>query len=288
PSTSAVFDLSAPNSGPFPSDRFTVADASQLTGRRVDLPLPDRVTRPSDYNDISVINTLDGFNLQPRLSISFDGPIDVSSANSNDVFVSSLGDTQNPQDRGGQVVGINQVVWDPATNTLHVESDQLLDQHTRYALIVTDGLQDARGQAVQASADFARFRHDLNFGQADDPGLKAYRKELIGALAAASQGGVQDKDVITASVFTTQSATAVLEKIRDQVHAATPAPADFLLGPNGERTVFNLDDVSGITWNQQTRVAGPLSPVPIDLNLLRFVPGTVGQIAFGKYVSPDY
>src|SRR4051812_38685344 len=257
-STSAAFDLSAPNIGPFPSDRFTVADSSQLTGRRVDLPLPDRVARPSDYDDISVINTLDGFNLQPRLSMPFDGTIDVNSVNSKDVFVFRLGDTQNPQDRGGQVVGINQVVWDPATNTLHVESDQLLDQHTRYALIVTDGLRDAKGQAVQASADFERFRHDLNFGQGDDPGLKAYRKDLIDALAAARQGGIPDKHVITASVFTTQSATAILEKIRDQIHAATPAPADFLLGPNGERTVFNLDDVSGITWNQQTRVAGPL------------------------------
>src|SRR5438105_4406504 len=186
-STFAAFDLSAPNTGPFPSDRFTVADPSQLTGRRVDLPLPDRVARPSDYNDISVINTLDGFNLQPRLSISFDGPIDVNSVNSKDVFLIRLGDVQNPQDRGGQVVGVNQVVWDPASNTLHVESDQLLDQHTRYALIVTDGLWDAGGQAVQASADFARFRHDLNFGQTDDPGLKAYRKELIDALAAASR-----------------------------------------------------------------------------------------------------
>src|SRR6185369_10458695 len=97
-----------------------------------------------------------------------------------------------------------------------------------------------------------------------------------------------ENDLATASVFTTMSATAVLEKMRDQIHAATPAPADFLLGPNGERTVFNLADVSGITWNQQTRVAGPLSPVPVNVSLLRFVPGTVGQFAFGKYVSPDY
>src|SRR4051812_31386262 len=104
-STFAAFDLSAPNSGPFPSDRFTVADSSQLTGRRIDLPLPDRVTRPSDYNDIRVINALDGFNLQPRLSLPFDGPIDVNSVNSNDVFIIRLGDTQNPGDKGGQVVG---------------------------------------------------------------------------------------------------------------------------------------------------------------------------------------
>src|ERR671929_1592322 len=92
-STFAAFDLSAPTSGPFPSDRFTVADSSQLTGRRVDLPLPDRVARPSDYNDISVINTLDGFNLQPRLSVAFSAPIDVSTVNSNTVFLIKLGDT---------------------------------------------------------------------------------------------------------------------------------------------------------------------------------------------------
>src|SRR5688500_20339382 len=78
-STVAAFDLDTPDGGPFPSDRFTVADTSQLTNRRINLPLPDASTRPSDYADVSVINTLDGFNLQPRLSISFSGPIDVTS-----------------------------------------------------------------------------------------------------------------------------------------------------------------------------------------------------------------
>ena len=188
PSTFAAFDLDNPDSGPFPSDRFTVADASQLTGRRVNLPLPDAATRPSDYADVSVINTLDGFNLQPRLSIPFSGPIDVTTVNSNTVFLVKLGDTTSPEDTGGQIVGINQTVWDVATNTLHVESDELLDQHTRYALIVTRGVQDADGQPVEPSEDFARFRHDLNFGQTDDPALKEYRKDLLDALEAAASG----------------------------------------------------------------------------------------------------
>src|SRR4051812_4271156 len=176
PSTFAAFDLANPDSGPFPSDRFTVADASQLTGLRVDLPLPDRATRPSDYDDVSVINTLDGFNLQPRLSIAFSGPIDVNTVNSNTVFLVKLGDTTSPTDSGGQVIGINQTVWDVATNTLHVESDELLDQHTRYALIVTRGVHDAAGQPVEASDEFSRFRHDLNFGQSQDAAMKDYRK----------------------------------------------------------------------------------------------------------------
>src|SRR5262249_51533212 len=36
----ALFDLSSPDRSPFPSDRFTVGDADQNTGRRVALPMP--------------------------------------------------------------------------------------------------------------------------------------------------------------------------------------------------------------------------------------------------------
>ena len=288
PSTFAAFDLANPNSGPFPSDRFTVADSSQLTGLRVDLPLPDRTTRPSDYEDISVINTLDGFNLQPRLSVAFSGPIDVTTVNSNTVFLVKLGDTTSRTGSGGQVVGINQIVWDVATNTLHVESDELLDQHTRYALIVTRGVHDADGQPVEASDEFSRFRHDLNFGQSQDAALKDYRKEMLDALQVARSDGVAEKDIVTASVFTTMSATAVLEKMRDQIHAATPDAADFLLGPGGTRTEFALDQVSSITFNRQTHVTGPLSPAPVSLSVLHAIPGAIGTIAFGSYLSPDY
>jgi hypothetical protein len=288
PSTFAAFDLGSPDGGPFPSDRFTVADPSQLTNRRVNLPLPDAASRPSDYADLTVINTLDGFNLQPRLSIPFSGPIDVSTVNSRTVFLIKLGDPTSPDELGGQVVGINQTVWDVATNTLHVESDELLEQHTRYALIVTRGMRDTDGQAVQPSAEFERFRKDLNFGQTQDPALKEYRTDLLKAVKAARQVGVAEKDVVNASVFTTMSATAVLEKMRDQIHAATPAPADFLLGPGGTRTVFSVNELSSITFNRQTSVAGPLSPVPVSLSLVRALPGAVSTVAFGKYVAPDY
>lgn len=289
PSTFASFGLDSPDAGPFPSDRFTVADTSQLTNRRVDLPLPDAASRPSDHADLSVINTLDGFNLQPRLSIPFSGPIDVTTINSGAIFLIKLADPTAPNESGGQVVGINQVVWDLATNTLHVESDELLEQHTRYALIVTRGLRDADGLPVEPSEAFERFRHDLNFGQTADPALTEYRENLLDALSAAELAGIRPKDIVTASVFTTMSTTAVLEKMRDQIHAATPTAADFLLGPGGTRTVFALDAVTGITFNRHTRVAPPtLSPVSVNVAALRIIPGAVGTIAFGKYLSADY
>ena len=278
------FDLSSPSVGPFPSDRFTVADPSHNTGLRVKLPKPDCGVRPSDCADIDVINTLDGFNLQARLSISFSGPIDVASVNSGNVFLVSLGDTLGGG--GGHVVGINQVVWDPATNTLHAESDELLDQHTRYALIVTNGVRDTAGDPVEAGS-FATFRHDLNFGQTNDEDLKAYRKALLDAVDAS---GVESEAIVTASVFTTQSATAVLEKIRDRIKAMTPAPATFLLGPGGSRTVFPLISSSGlinIVFQRQTSVTGPLSPVNVPTAALLAQPG-VGSIAFGTFRSPDW
>jgi hypothetical protein len=283
-----VVDVSVLTKSPFPSDRFTVADNNQNTGLLVNLPLPDPATHLSDYQDTVVLNELDGFNLQPRLSIPFDGLINPKSVNSQDVFLVSLGDTLPHGDKGGEVVGINQVVWDPATTTLYVESDQLLDQHTRYALIVTNGVRDATGNSVQASEAFTRFRHDLNFGQTKDPALKEYRKDLLDGMAAAAQSGAPVSDIVTASVFTTMSATAVLEKIRDQIHAATPAPAVFTLGEGDSREVFPLSQVTGIAFDRQTTVSGPLDHTTLNVSLLGTIPGPVGQVAFGKYSSPDY
>src|SRR5262245_14047503 len=72
-SVHAVFSLEAPNTGPFPSDWFTVEDPDQLTGLRVNLPVPECGMPPiSDCLDLEQINTLDGFNVEPRLSIPFD------------------------------------------------------------------------------------------------------------------------------------------------------------------------------------------------------------------------
>jgi len=281
----ALFNLEVPTGGPFPSDRFTVADSRQETGLRVSLPKPNCAARPSDCADLDVVNTLDGFNLSPRLSIPFDGPIDPTSVSSQTVVLLSLGSTRRLGAHGEKVVGINQVVWDPATNTLHAKSDDLLDQHTRYALVVTRGIRDDTGKPVEASERFQHFRHELNFG---DQALKDYRGALLEALAAARRAGIRSKDIVVASVFTTQSATAILEKIREQVKGSTPAPADFLLGPAGTRTVFPLTLVTGVTFNAQLTTGPALTPIPVPVSALGIVPGAVGTIAFGRYRSPDY
>lgn len=270
-SVHALFDLASPAAGPFPSDQFTVADATQLTGRRVNLPRPDCTAQPNDCEDIDNINTLDGFNVQPQLTVTFDGPIDVTTVSSNNLLLVQL-DPSSPLP-----VGINQIVWDIGTLGLYVEADELLNQTTGYALIVTRGILDAAGSPVEASADFTNFVNS---------GMGPYHTSLLQGLAAAQTLGINQADIVTASVFTTLSVTAVLERIRDQIKEATPDPASFII--NGARQVYAAEEVSSMVVRRQTRVCPPaFTSQTIDLTLLH-VPGAVGTIAFGTFTSPDY
>src|SRR5688572_30510454 len=138
----ARFGLGTPDAGPFPSDIFTVEDASQNTGRRLAYPRPDCGVRPSDCDDIDVVNTLDGWGVQTRISVPFSGEIDPATVTSSSMFVVSLDGTGPGQPPGGQRIGINQVVWDAATHTIHFEVDRLLDQHRQHAVIVTKDVLD--------------------------------------------------------------------------------------------------------------------------------------------------
>jgi hypothetical protein len=275
----ALFDLRAPERGPFPSDVFTVVDATQNTGRRLAYPYPDCAVRPTDCSDLQVVNTLDGWGLQTRVSVPFSGDIDPATVTSNSMFLVSLGSTLPGNAPGGERIGINQVVWDVATHTLHFEVDRLLDQHRRYAVIVTKDVHDTRGQSVKKTEAFE------NYSTTAPPW---YGVQIKQALTAVHALGIPPGHVITAAVFTTQTITSTMERIRDVITAGTPAAADFLLGPNGERTVFNRAEVKSVVLRQQTSVTPSFLDLPIALAQLDAMPGAVGTIAYGRYVSPYY
>ncbi len=279
-----LFDLRTPATAPFPSNRFTVFDIRNLTGLRVNLPKPDCAQRPDDCNDVNVLNTLDGFNLQPRLRIPFSGPIDPASVDSSNVFLVRLGDTARLERNRRDVVGINQVVWDAATNTLFAESDELLDEHTAYALIVTNGVRDSSGRAVRGD-DFSDFFRDLRAYRHFDLGMIAYRASLIAALATS---GVSPRRVVAASVFTTLSATADLEKIRNQIKRSNVAAASFTLGNDGSRSVFPLNAVRSATISRQVTTSPSFQTSALPLAALNIVPNSIGSIAFGRISSPNY
>jgi hypothetical protein len=279
------FDLSSPGGGPFPSDRFMDLDPHQATFRRVNLPKPDCAARPSDCEDIDVINTLDGFNLQPRLAIPFEGAIDVASVDGGSMFLLRLASTLPEANPGGARVGINQVVWDPTTMTLFAESDEFLDEHTVYGLVVTRAILDETGDPIEASSVFRRFLHS---GQTRDPILKAYRMALSLLLAKARRAGVPEQQIAVASVFTTQSATSVLRKIQREIEERPAPSAEFGLGPDGARTLFPVETLTGLVFNRQVTTAPGYTASAVPLSLLGVVPGAVGTLAFGRYLSPDY
>src|SRR5262249_16588900 len=134
-----------------------------------------------------------------------------------------------------------------------------------------------------------QFRKLLNFGQTKDAADKAYRAALLDALDELETAGVVSTDNVAAvSLFTTQSVTALLEKIRDQPDAATPAPADFQLGWNGERPVFPLAAVASVSFNRQTTTAPTFASSSVPIGVLKTVSASAATIAFGKCTSPDY
>jgi Bacterial Ig-like domain len=278
---SVIDDSSA---GPFPSNRHTVVDFGNATFRRVKLPKPDCAVRVSDCQDIDVINTLDGFSTQPRITVPFTGAIDPASVTSDTVFLYNLGDTQNL--RGfGQKVGINQVLWDPASMTLVFEPDELLAERSRYVLVVTNGVRDARGKRLKSS-DAMDDRDGRFWGRQGGD----HQRETRDAAKAVRLG--RGQSIVAASLFTTQSATGDLVKIMRQIKASTPAPANFMIGSNSGgavRAVFPVTSDLGVLFNRQTSTApGGFSLQPVPVSALQVVPGAIGQLAYGQYSSPNY
>ena len=241
-------DPTSPATAPFPSDRWTVADSAQLTGRRVALPLPaDCVAALDDCEDVAVLNTLDGFSAEPRVSIPFDGDIDPASVNSDRRSSSQTRPAAAAgRDRPGRVGS-----GDPHAARLGQGAARAACD---YALVVTRGVRDSDGDQIANANGF----------------------EQLG-------------DVAVASIFTVQSTTAMPEKIAAQIHAAPPpAPVDFAIAPGGQRAVFDLAAVQAITHTRQVNTAGGVQTAAADLPAIRFVPGAVGRIAYGRFSSPSY
>lgn len=283
---------------PFPSNRLTVLDFSNVTFRRVNLPKPDCAVRVTDCADIDVINTLDGFSTQPRITIPFTGDIDVSTVTSETVYLYNLGDTMTL--RGfGQKVGINQVLWDPASKTLVFEPDELLAERSRYVVVVTNGVRDANGKKLKIGDSLKggpgqghgkdKGKDKAGKGAAFQQGDLEYQRELrdaTNALRSRSRG----LNLVAASLFTTQTTTGDLVNVMRQIKAKRPAPASFEIGTSaagGVRTVFPLSDIQAIQFNRQTG-AQAFTPSFLPTPALEVVSGAVGSVAYGKFSSPNY
>jgi hypothetical protein len=110
----------------FPSNTYTVRDWSQRTGLRVALPMPDCTASPTDCNTVAQLNRLDGFDIDPRISLTFDHAVDA---------VAIAADTTVTQIGGDHATfGVERVVWDAATNTVYAHPSSQLAPDTTYLL----------------------------------------------------------------------------------------------------------------------------------------------------------
>jgi len=239
----------------FPSDALALDDTTQKTGRRVNLPLPDCDAQPADCQNIRRLNELDGFSPNARLRVGFSAPINPDTLKDGIRLVALDGASADP-------IPVNQVVWDPATNTAFAKPDRLLDQQRRYALVVTDAVRDPAGAAVEP-----------------EPGVPVCPQETspdCGRLAEA----VTPRRVVAASLFTTLSATVWLEEARTALQAVSPS-----FTRRAEKSVFAFSELSAVTLRAQVG----LDPDRFDDTELPFsLIAGVDRIAFGSIRSPSF
>ena len=110
----------------FPTDALTVPDPRQITGKRIDLPLPDCAARPSDCNDIRILNRLDGFDVDPRIEVVFGKQIDVSRVSRETLYL----------EKDGRRIGLTRLVWSPARRALYGQPEEQLEEASTYRLVV--------------------------------------------------------------------------------------------------------------------------------------------------------
>lgn len=262
-----------PQAGPYPSDALTVPDPAQKTGLRVDLPLPDCAAQPSLCAEIAAVNRLDGFSRQPRIRVSFSGPVDIHSLRQGVWIVALEPIVRQPWmlHENGQFIPINEVLWDPASHTAFAKPDNILDQDRPYAIVVTDAVRAAAGDPVLPDPAFDACASP----RPPDEYCAAVSRAV--ALAAPLTGL---RRIVAVSVFTTLSATDWMEK----AHARLPeSRAEAVM--REPRGGYRLSALAAMVWRRQTAPARfEEFAFPLDNPLL----AGISRIAFGTFRSPDY
>ena len=272
--TTVLFDPSSPGTGPFPTDFLTTQDLMQRTNVRINLPVPPCDSQYTACQEGGLIDQLDGFSLRPRLRVRFSGPVNPGTLKSG-IFVVAL-DNLTQDEAGihkpGDVIGIDQAVWDPASNAASAVPAAVLDQHRHYALVVTDAVTDAGGAAVAA---------DAAFGQCLQQGYPAYCNALAAALSGITVP-LPGRRMVAAAVFTTMSATAWLEHARAILSYVPP-----LVSLAQPQSSFRVADLAGIVLHEQTG-ANPIRFTDLSLPVTSTLLSGLDRVVIGWYASPNF
>jgi dienelactone hydrolase len=256
-----------------PSDRQTVPDPRQATGRRVALALPDCAADAAGCDEVRLLNELDGWSVNPRVAVRFSGPIDLASVTRSSAFILPLSPDPLPSP-----IGLGQLVWDGGSRTLYARPERALLQARRYALVLTTRVVDDGGQPL-APAGNAPLVTEAAYGISAQGVVFQRLKPL----------GVSRREIAAVAVFTTQSVTTGLEQMRSVIETS-PAPAlRFTLGPDGARSVYARVELDGLELRRQvaTDPAAPLAE-PVGLPLALVPPTDVRAIAFGRFSAASF
>lgn len=180
----------------FPTDALTVRDRAQTTGRRVALPTAD-CGAPITCGLVERLNQLDGFDLDPRIAVRFDRPVDPAAAAARITL----------RGEDGSRTGVDRVVWDPATRTLYAHPAEQLAPSTTYRLRV-QGVRGSRAArttftTLSAPDGLLDLREQIEDGSAFDAvGIDAPGLHVEGVFPAATTSVVYRQDHGTGSVPT--------------------------------------------------------------------------------------
>jgi len=157
----------------FPSNALTVRDGSQATGRRIALPFPDCRVQVTDCHDVALLDRLDGFDLDPRLAMRFDRPVDPAAVATATTVAAVSG--------RGRGVGVDRVVYDAVSRTVYAHPARQLAPGATYRLSVGGGRAHLRYASSvftteSATAGLLSMRRQLDDGS-------AYRAASIPAVA---------------------------------------------------------------------------------------------------------
>jgi hypothetical protein len=257
----------------FPSDRYTVADPAQRTGRRMALPEPSCAVDPSGCDEVALLNQLDGFSVHPRIALTFNQPITVESVTREAAFILPL--VREPVT---SPIALGQLVWDGEHSVLYARPERALLQGRLYVLVITTKVTDAERRRLQVAPDLLK-----PLEETDHP--YTLNAQITRALLGA---GVKRADIAALALFTTQSVTADLERMRAVLEARPEPAVTFDLAPGGGASVYSRGGLQSIELRRHVATSGMLlgDPVPLALNLLP--PTEVRTIAFGRYRSPSF
>ena len=265
-----------PTIGPYPTDALTTPDSTQKNGMRINLPMPDCTTAPSDCQDVELINQLDGFQTAPRIRVTFSGPVDVNSIHHAIYYVAldNLTQEEHGINYTGQMLYVTQMIYDPTTNSLYGKPDGNLDQHRQYAIVVTDVIRDMAGDPVEA---------DPGYTACVQPGLPhtTYCAELSQAVdSVAAQ--LAPANIVGASVFTTMNVTTWMEKAWAQLPNVAPPPM-----PVQPVALIQYANIASLVLHEQVGV-NPAQFVDVSLPITNPLIQGIGAIGFGSFASPNF